>query len=294
MVLTDRFMKVTYCIIRCGPLRWRRTVDEDIGLKSMLRPRVIPCLLVQESGLVKTVQFDNPKYLGDPINAVRIFNEKEVDELIVLDIDATRLRREPDYGLIKTLAAECRMPLCYGGGVTAVEQARRIISMGVEKVAIGASAAENPRLISEIATAVGSQSVVVVLDVRRRAAGGWEVWTHNATKPTGRESAEVAREAETLGAGEIVLNSIDNDGVMKGYDLALAAHVRGCIRLPLTVMGGAGSLDDIRRLIERFGLIGAAAGSLFVFKGVYRAVLINYPTRTDKDRLISPTRQTPH
>jgi cyclase len=252
----------------------------------MLRPRVIPCLLVKEGGLIKTVRFDNPKYLGDPINAVRIFNEKEVDELIVVDIDATRLRREPDYRLIKALAAECRMPLCYGGGVTAVEQARRIIAMGVEKVAISAAAAENPGLISEIATAVGSQSVVVVLDVRKRAPGQWEVWTHNATRPTGREPAEVAREAEALGAGEIVLNSIDNDGTMQGYDLELATRVRGCMRLPLTVLGGAGSLEDIRGLIAKFGLIGAAAGSLFVFKGVYRAVLLNYPARAVKDALV--------
>lgn len=256
----------------------------------MLRPRVIPCLLMQAGGLVKTLRFDSPKYVGDPINAVRIFNEKEVDELIVLDIDATRLHREPDYGVIRNLAAECRMPLCYGGGVNAVEQARRIISMGVEKVAMSAAAVENPRLIGQIATAVGSQSVVVVLDVRRKSAEGrWEVWTHNATRPTGRAPAEIAQEAEKLGAGEIVLNSIDNDGVMKGYDVGLAAEVRACTSLPLTILGGAGSLADISALIEKFGLIGAAAGSLFVFKGAYRAVLINYPTRAEKDKLISQT-----
>jgi cyclase len=259
----------------------------------VLRPRIIPCLLVKDGGLVKTVRFASPKYIGDPINAVRIFNEKEVDELIVLDIDATRLHREPEYGLIGHLAAECRMPLCYGGGVTAVEQARRIIGMGVEKVAFSAAAAENPRLIGDIATAVGSQSVVVVLDVRKEKNGRWEVWTHNATKPTGREPDELAKQAEKLGAGEIVLNSIDNDGVMEGYDLELARRVRDCMSLPLTVLGGAGSLGDIRRLIEEFGLIGAAAGSLFVFKGVYRAVLINYPTRAEKDKLVAGNRQVP-
>src|SRR5437763_2231218 len=258
----------------------------------MLRPRIIPCLLVKEGGLVKTVRFDTPKYVGDPINAVRIFNEKEVDELIVLDIEATRLRREPEYGLIRSLAAECRMPLCYGGGVNAVEQARKIISMGVEKVAISAAAVENPRLIGQIATAVGSQSVVVVLDVRRtQTAGAWEVWTHNATKPTGRGPGQIATEAERLGAGEIVLNSIDNDGVMEGYDLDLARQVRACTSLPLTVLGGAGTLADIRKVIEEFGLIGAAAGSLFVFKGVYRAVLINYPARAEKDKLIRSTKR---
>ena len=259
----------------------------------MLRPRIAPCLLVHNGGLVKTIKFDKPKYVGDPINAVKIFNEKEVDELIVLDIDATRLGREPDYRLIGNLAAECRMPLCYGGGVNAVEQARRIISMGVEKVAISAAAIENPRLISQIATAVGSQSVVVVLDVRRaQATADWEVWTHNATKPTARGPAEIAKAAESLGAGEIVLNSIDNDGVMEGYDIDLATQVRSCTSLPLTVLGGAGSLSDIRQLIDRFELIGAAAGSLFVFKGVYRAVLINYPTRAEKDKLIGASKQT--
>jgi cyclase len=259
----------------------------------VLRPRIIPCLLVRDGGLVKTVRFASSKYVGDPINAVRIFNEKEVDELIVLDIDATRLHREPEYRLIGHLAAECRMPLCYGGGVTAVEQARRIIGMGVEKVALSAAAAENPRLIGGIATAVGSQSVVVVLDVRKQKNGRWEVWTHNATKPTGREPDELAKQAEKLGAGEIVVNSIDNDGVLGGYDLELARRVRDCMSLPLTVLGGAGSLADIRRLIEEFGLIGAAAGSLFVFKGVYRAVLINYPTRAEKDKLVAANRQVP-
>ncbi|MBV8147017.1 MAG: imidazole glycerol phosphate synthase subunit HisF [Gammaproteobacteria bacterium] len=259
----------------------------------MLRARIIPCLLVKDGGLVKTVRFASPKYVGDPINAVRILNEKEIDELIVLDIDATRLHREPEYGLIGHLAAECRMPLCYGGGVTAVEQARRIIAMGVEKVALSAVAAENPRLIGDIATAVGSQSVVVVLDVKRQKGGRWQVWTHNGTKATGREPEELAKQAENLGAGEIVLNSIDNDGVMQGYDLELARRVRDCMSLPLTVLGGAGSLADIHGLIEEFGLIGAAAGSLFVFKGVYRAVLINYPTRAEKDKLVASKRQVP-
>lgn len=252
----------------------------------MLRPRIIPCLLVKNGGLVKTVQFGNPKYVGDPLNAVRIFNEKEVDELVVLDIDATVQGREPDYTLIKNLASECRMPLCYGGSVKTVEQAVRIINMGVEKVAISSAAVENSDLISKIAEVVGCQSVVVVMDIKKSENNKYEIWTHNASNPTGKYPVEFARRLQELGAGEIVINSIDNDGLMKGYDLVLVRAVRESITLPITVLGGAGSLKDIRELVDTFGIIGAAAGSLFVFKGVYRAVLINYPSRFEKEALV--------
>jgi cyclase len=253
----------------------------------MLYPRIIPCLLVKDKGLVKTVNFKNPKYVGDPINAVRIFNEKEVDELIVLDIDATHEKREPDYKMIEHLAAECRMPLCYGGGITTCDQVLRIIQLGVEKVAISSAAIENPDLIAEAAECVGNQSVVVVLDVKKSFLGGkYEIYTHNGSKNTGKYPADFALQVQKLGAGEIVINSIDNDGLMKGYDLDLVEIVRKSINVPLTVLGGAGALHDIGQLIEKYGTIGAAAGSLFVFKGVYRAVLINYPNRAEKDALI--------
>lgn len=251
----------------------------------MLRPRIIPCLLVRNKGLVKTVKFDSPKYVGDPINAVKIFNEKEADELIVLDIDATVNGTPPDFVMIQKLAAECRMPLCYGGGVTNVEQAKRIIGLGVEKVAISAAAHSDPKLISAMATEIGSQSVVVVLDVKKSFLGKYEVYTHNGQKRTGRSPVEVAQEAEKCGAGEIVINSIDNDGQMKGYDLSLAVKVREAIHLPMTVLGGAGSLADIERLVVACGVIGGSAGSLFVFKGNYRAVLINYPDRAKKQEV---------
>lgn len=253
----------------------------------MLRPRLIPCLLVHNGGLVKTETFARPKYVGDPINAVRIFNEKEVDELMVLDIDATVQKREPDYVMIRNLAAECRMPLCYGGGVKALEQAERIIGLGVEKVAISSAAVDDPSLISGLAEVVGRQSVVVVIDVKKRAGGAYEVFTRNGTLATGIGAAEFAQRAAALGAGEIVINSIDNDGVMQGYDLALVEAIRKAVSVPLTALGGAGSLNDIDALINRFGTIGAAAGSLFVFKGIYKAVLINYPRRVDKDALIA-------
>lgn len=253
----------------------------------MLRPRVIPCLLVHDKGLVKTVQFKDPKYVGDPINAVRIFNEKESDELMVIDIDATRDNREPDYKMIEHLAAECRMPLCYGGGVKTAEQAQRIFSLGVEKIAISSASIHTPELVSEMADRVGSQSVVVVVDVKKKLLGGYEMYTHNGKKSTGKNPFEFVAKMEALGAGEIVVNSIDQDGVMKGYDLALIEKIRQSISLPLTVLGGAGSLQDIGNLINKYGIIGAAAGSLFVFKGVYKAVLINYPNWNEKDKLIN-------
>lgn len=253
----------------------------------MLRPRLIPCLLVHNGGLVKTVNFGTPKYVGDPINAVRIYNEKEVDELVVLDIDATVKGAEPDYQLISHLASECRMPLCYGGGVRTVAQIERIISLGVEKVAISSAAVESPALISSAASRVGSQSVVVVIDVKKTSLlRRYEVVTHNGTYKTGFNPVEFAERMAELGAGEIVVNSVDRDGEMKGYDLDLVEQIRKAVHLPLTVLGGAGSLGDVKELINRYEIVGAAAGSLFVFKGKYRAVLINYPNRAEKEELL--------
>ncbi|MDO9197154.1 AglZ/HisF2 family acetamidino modification protein [Rhodoferax sp.] len=253
----------------------------------MLRPRVIPCLLVHEGGLVKTVGFKAPKYVGDPINAVKIFNEKEADELVVLDIDATVNGAEPDYRMISNLAAECRMPLCYGGGVRSAAQAKKIIGLGVEKVALSAAAINDPNLITQIADEIGRQSVVVVLDVKKRMLSKeYDVFTHNGKNNTKRSVMEVATQVEALGVGEIVINSIDNDGQMKGYDLALAKKMRDAVNIPVTFLGGAGSLDDIAALIRTCGVVGASAGSLFVFKGVYKAVLINYPNVVQRDELI--------
>lgn len=250
----------------------------------MLRPRIIPCLLVHNRGLVKTVQFGRPKYVGDPLNAVRIFNEKEVDELAVFDIDATALGHEPDLAMIQNLATECRMPLCYGGGVTTTRQAIDIIGLGVEKVALSAAIVERPQLVSELARLVGSQSVVAVLDVRKPASdAAYTVWTHNGRRNTGRDVLAVARELANEGVGEIVVNNIDRDGTGVGYDLSLARSVRAVVTVPLTLLGGAGSIDDIGALFRACGIVGAAAGSLFVFKGIYRAVLINYPSRAVRD-----------
>jgi len=254
----------------------------------MLRPRIIPCLLVHQGGLVKTQAFKDPKYVGDPINAVRIFNEKEADELMVLDIDATVKNVAPDFALIAKLAAECRMPLCYGGGVTTAEQAARIIDMGVEKVAVSAAAIADPSLLTQMADAVGRQSVVAVIDVRKRTglfAKGYEVCTHNGKTSHKLDPVELAKQLQDAGAGEIVVNSVDRDGQMQGYDLELAAQFKKALKVPVTFLGGAGALDHLGDLVSKLGVVGAAAGSLFVFKGKYRAVLINYPTPEQKKLL---------
>ncbi len=254
----------------------------------MLRSRIIPCLLIHQGGLVKTRKFKYFKYIGDPINAVKIFNEKESDELMVLDIDATVNQAEPNYALIAKLAAECRMPLCYGGGITTQEQAARIIGLGVEKVSVSAAALANPKLLTEMAASIGRQSVVAVLDVRKKAglfSKGYEVCTHNARQAHKADPIVLVQQLQAAGAGEIVINSIDRDGEMQGYDIELARQVRGVVKVPLTLLGGAGSLAQIGELFGACGVVGAAAGSLFVFKGAYRAVLINYPTAAQKDEL---------
>lgn len=252
----------------------------------MLASRIIPCLLVHSKGLVKTVKFKEGKYVGDPINAVKIFNEKEADELIVLDIDATVENREPDYKMIENLAVECRMPLCYGGGIKTVEQAQRIFNLGVEKIALSSAILDNPFLVKDISKEVGSQSVVVVLDVKKKLFAGYDIYTHNGTKKTKINLENFIKELEDLGVGEIVINSIDNDGLMKGYNTDLISKIKPLINVPLTVLGGAGSFEDIENLIKEFGIIGCAAGSLLVFKGKYKAVLINYPKSTEKEKLV--------
>ncbi|MFC0428834.1 AglZ/HisF2 family acetamidino modification protein [Chryseobacterium scophthalmum] len=245
----------------------------------MLRSRIIPCLLVHKRGLVKTVNFKDPKYVGDPINAVKIFNEKEVDELMVIDIDATVEGREPDFEMIKNIAVECRMPFCYGGGVKTVAHAKKIISLGAEKVAISTAALQNINLLKDIADAVGIQSVVVVIDIKKKKFfGGYEIVTHNGKKTADVKLERFLKDLNEIGIGELVINSVDEDGKMGGYDFKLFDLIRKETEMPMTILGGAGSIDDIRIAIERYQTIGVSAGSLFVFKGKYRAVLISYPS----------------
>lgn len=252
----------------------------------MLRPRIIPCLLIKGKGLVKTVRFKSPTYIGDPMNAVRIFNEKQVDELIILDIDATINNRPPDINMIAHISAECRMPLCYGGGINNADQAERIVNVGVEKIAISTAALENPKLVTELVTRIGSQSIVIVLNVRRKIFGGYQVLTKNGKKTSKMSPVSASKMFEELGAGEIVINSIDRDGTMNGYDMDVISQVRNSIHLPITALGGAGSMEHIAALTKEYPIIGAAAGSLFVYKGPHKAVLINYPS-PDERRLMS-------
>jgi len=252
----------------------------------MLRPRITPCLLLRNSGLVKTKQFTDDKYVGDPINAVKIFNEKSVDELLVIDIDASRLGIDPDYSVIERLANESRMPLCYGGGIKTVRQAERIIQLGVEKVAISSAVLESPLLIRQLSETIGSQSIVGVLDVKKSIFKGYEIYINNGKKKIKGSLIYWIKAFQEYGAGEILINSIDRDGMQNGYDLELVKLTKKFITIPVTFLGGASSLDDIGDLIETFGVAGCAAGSLFVFKGKYRAVLISYPSFIEKYELV--------
>jgi imidazole glycerol-phosphate synthase subunit HisF len=253
----------------------------------VLRSRVTPCLLVQDGGLVKTVKFKDPKYVGDPINAVRIFNEKEADELIVLDIDASVNNAEPDYKMIEHLAKECLMPLCYGGGIKTLTHAEKIVALGVEKVALSSVVFDRPNLIVEIANKIGQQSVVVVLDVKKKTlSSDYNVWTLNGRHNTKKNVVNVIQQVQNLGVGEIILNFIDFDGTEAGYPIKVIQQLKSDIEVPLTIMGGAKSLEDMGIAVEQCGLMGIAAGSLFVFKGKHRAVLINYPERQQKEEFI--------
>ena len=242
-----------------------------------LRSRIFPVLLLRGEGLVKTIRFSDAKYVGDPINAVKIYNEKEVDELTLFDIGATVDNTEPNFELLQKIAAESRMPLCYGGGVKDAETAARLVSLGFEKVSISNGAVENPQLITDVSKRIGQQSTVVTLDVRKEGLlSKYRIYTKNGKTRQKPELFNFLKTIENNGAGEIVINSIERDGSMKGYDLPLASAARKSITLPLSIVGGAGSVSDIGTLIENFGPIGAGAGSLFVFKGKYRAVLLSY------------------
>ncbi len=247
----------------------------------MLRSRIIPVLLVRNNGLVKTLNFSNDVYVGDPLNAVRIFNEKNSDELVILDIDASAKKNKPNFSLISNWAAECRMPLCYGGGITNKDDALKILSLGVEKISISSSAVKNPALINEIASLAGSQSVVVTIDIKKKFLKGYKIFTGNGIIQHDIDLLDYLKIVQDHGAGEIVINNIDRDGTMKGYDLDLLDYIKDNINIPLTFLGGCGSIKDISELTKSYYPIGAGAGSLFVFKGKYKAVLINYPSKNE-------------
>lgn len=244
----------------------------------MLSHRVIPTLLLSPSrgGLVKTLKFAKPKYVGDPINAVRIFNEKEVDELMVLDIDAAKEGRGPDFAAIEELAAECFMPLCYGGGVRSLEDARTLLSLGVEKVCLQSAFIRNPDLVREIADISGEQAVMVSIDVKRNWRGRPQVHSAAGLPPRSRDWRNALISAAAAGAGEILFNSVDRDGTLAGPDLDLIREASAMVDIPLIAVGGVGSLADIKAATDA-GASAVAAGAYFVFQGPHRAVLITYP-----------------
>ncbi len=238
--------------------------------------RVIPCLLLQDGGLVKTVRFGKPRYVGDPINAVRIFNDKFVDELIFLDIMASRTGAEPDYDLIARIAGECFMPLCYGGGIRTLQQARRLIACGVEKIAVNSSAIDRPQLLTELSQELGASSVVAAIDVKRDWLGRERVYHPGRRRVSGLDPAQHARACVAAGAGEVFINNVDRDGRYSGLDTDLIGRIAAAVSVPVIASGGAASLGDLRSAVDA-GASAAAAGSIFVFYGPHRAVLINYP-----------------
>jgi len=251
----------------------------------MLKTRIIPCLLVMNNGLVKTVKFKNPSYVGDPINAIRIYNDKEVDELILLDISATQENKEPNYKLISDAASECFMPLTYGGGIKTLDQAKKIFEIGVEKLSLNNSAYEKPELISRIASAYGTQSVIASIDIKKNMWGRYDVVLQRATKSVGVAPIEYAKQLESLGAGEIMLTSVDREGTWEGYHLEILQKVSSAVNIPVICNGGAGKLEHIREAVFNGGASGVAIGSMAVYQRKGRGVLINFPARHEIEKL---------
>jgi len=252
----------------------------------MLRTRVIPVLLLKGGGLVKGQQFKNHRYVGDPINAVKIFNEKEVDELVFLDISATKENREPDYELITDIASEAFMPFGYGGGITEVEQIEKLFSLGVEKIIINSTAFHKPQLITAAAKVSGSQSIIVSMDVKKSLFGSYEVYVQNGQVNTKQDPINYAKKMQDLGAGELIICSIDREGTEKGYDLKLLEMVSSAVDIPVVALGGAGQLQDFADVVKQTSISAVAAGDIFVFHGKHKAVLITYPKYSELEALM--------
>ncbi|HLK28186.1 MAG TPA: AglZ/HisF2 family acetamidino modification protein [Puia sp.] len=253
----------------------------------MRRVRVIPVLLLHKGGLVKSVRFKNYKYVGDPINAVKIFNEKEIDEIAVIDIDATREKRAVNIQKIKEIAGEAFIPLAYGGGISHINEVKELFYIGVEKVVLNYNAVHKPELITEAASLVGSQSVVVSIDVKKNLFGKYQVCINNASENTRLDPVAFAKKMQDVGAGEIFLNSVDKDGTYGGYDLELIKKVSSVLSIPLIACGGAGNMDDFTGAVKN-GASAVAAGSMFVFQRPHQAVLISYPGQQElKEKFFS-------
>lgn len=253
----------------------------------MLKTRVIPCLLLDGSSLVKTERFRNPKYIGDPANTLRIFNELEVDEIFILDIRAAR-GEEPRYDVLQECVDECFMPLAYGGGVRDVAQAKRLIGMGMEKVVVNSAASRNPSLVRELADHFGSQAVVGSIDVKKKLFGGYDVMIDGGRTSTGRDPVEYAVELRRQGAGEILVTSIDREGTWSGFDLPLVKKISERLDVPVIAHGGGGSIADIREAVRTGGASAVALGSMLVFQKKGLGVLVNFPERAELEKALDP------
>lgn len=255
----------------------------------MLKSRIIPCLLISNGGLVKTREFKDPKYVGDPINAVRIFNEKQADEIVIIDIDASSKNLKPNFDLISKIANECSMPLCYGGGVKTIDDIEKIIHLGVEKVSISSAGIEDISILKDAISQFGSQSVVFCMDVKKTGLlkKNYSIFTMNGRKRSNINLLEFFDELQDLGVGEIIVNSINKDGTLSGYDYELVNLLYCKSHVPLTILGGASSYEDLKQLRKKYNLIGLSGGSIFVFKGKYRAVLIQYPNQKQKNYILN-------
>ena len=251
----------------------------------MFRPRVIPCLLLKNTGLVKTVKFKEPRYIGDPINAVRIFNAKETDELIFLDINATKEKRKISLELLAKIADEAYMPFSAGGGINSLDDIKNLINIGVEKVVINSFAIENPTFIKSAADTFGSSTIIISIDVKKKMFGGYEVYSHGGSKSTGSDPVKFAVICAEQGAGEIIITSIDRDGMMEGYDIDLIKNVSSAVDIPVIASGGAGKLADLTLAYYKGNASAVSAGSMFVYHGPRRAVLINYPSNEELVKL---------
>lgn len=253
----------------------------------MLKTRIIPCLLLHEGGLVKTEKFKNPKYVGDPINAVKIYNEKEVDELIFLDIDASKLKREPNLSIIEELATESFMPFAYGGGITTLQQIQHILKIGVEKVVINRSALVNPNFIREASKHFGSSTIIVAIDIKKDIWGNYKVYDHVKKKIEALTPEDHALKMYEAGAGELFINNVDRDGTYGGFDWQILKSINDTVPVPLIGCGGAAKLTDLKDVVSKANISGVAAGSIFVYQGPHRAVLISYPSHDQLQQLFS-------
>ncbi|MCZ4242906.1 AglZ/HisF2 family acetamidino modification protein [Pedobacter punctiformis] len=251
----------------------------------MLLPRIIPSLLISNDELVKTINFKNPAYIGDPINTSKIFSEFEADELLIFDISASANNMSPNLELLEKIAKQCRMPVCYGGGIKSVKQSVDIVNLGIEKIALSSILFEDINIIQKLNEKIGSQSVVGVLDVKVNANGNYSILTDNGKKLIDKDPVKICEELQQFGIGEIIINCIDGDGTKNGINLNLLSYFSQYISVPITIMGGLSSIEEIEKIVEKYGVIGIGVGSLFVYKGQFNAVLINYPSKDEKRKI---------